>query len=72
MKVGNSLVSLLVLEADDLFVDIFLGANGLKAVHACLDFSWLELQVNLQKLKMNILPDSSFTFLVHFFICSFR
>ena len=46
IEVRNSLVSLPVLVADGLFVDILLSANWLKAVGACLDVSWLRLVVN--------------------------
>ena len=35
IKVGNSLVSLPALVADDPFVDVLLSANWLKAVGAC-------------------------------------
>ena len=59
IEVGNSLVSLPALVADGLFVDVLLGANWLKAVGACLDVSWLELVVNLEKLKLKKLPDPS-------------
>ena len=51
IKVGNSLLRLLALVADSLFVDVlFFGTNWLKAIGACLDLSWLELVVNLEKL----------------------
>ena len=55
-EVGNSLVSLPVLVADGLFLDVFLGANWLKAVGACLDVSQLELVVDSEKLKLKKLP----------------
>ena len=59
IEVGNSLVSLPALVADGLFVDVLLGANWLKAVGARLDVSWLELLVDLEKLKLKKLPDPS-------------
>ena len=39
-----------------MFLDVLLGASCLKAVGACLDVSWLELVVNLEKLKLEKLP----------------
>ena len=42
-----------------MFVDVLLGANWLKAVGACLDVSFLELVVDLEKLKLKRLPDPS-------------
>ena len=57
IEVRNSLVSLPSLAADGLFVEVLLGANWLKAVGACIDVSWLEPVVDLEKLKMKKLPD---------------
>ena len=42
-----------------MFVDVLLGADWLKAVGACLDVSWLDLVVNLEKLKLKKLPGPS-------------
>ena len=50
------------LVADDLFVDVLLGANWLKAVGACLDMGQLELVVDSEKLKLKKLPSLSNTF----------
>ena len=57
IKVGNSLICLPAIVADGLFADVLLGANWLKAVSACLDVGWLELLVDLEKLKIKKLPD---------------
>ena len=53
------MVSLPALVADVLFVDVLLGTTWLKAVGACLNVSWLELVVDLEKLKLKKLPEPS-------------
>ena len=57
IEVKNSLVSLPMLVADDLFVDIFLGANQMKAVSAIFIASQLEIFIKLEKLNLEKLWD---------------
>ena len=51
IKVGNSLIKLLALVADGQILVVYLGANWLKTVGACLDVSWLKLVVTWKSLS---------------------
>ena len=71
IEVGLSLVSFPALVVGGLFVVVLLGANWLKAVGAHLDVSWLELVVDLEKLKLKKLPDTSRNFIISVFCIFF-
>ena len=53
------MVSLPVLVADGLFVDVLLGANWMKAISSRLDGGQMEVIVDSEKLKLKKLPGPS-------------